>query len=259
MDKLLELMAALRDPESGCPWDRQQTFATIAPYTVEEAYEVADAIAREAHEELKDELGDLLLQVVFHAQMASEANLFDFDDVVAAICDKLERRHPHVFGDDKARNDALAQQMAWERDKARERQGNTLLGDVPVALPALMRAQKIQKRAASVGFDWPDAQGARDKVHEELRELDAELHERLDDRNRQFEELGDLLFAVTNLARKLGFDAEDALRQGCRKFVRRFNAVEEAVRDSGGSLESVGLAVRDTHWEQAKRRDREPS
>ncbi len=259
MDKLLELMAALRDQETGCPWDREQTFATIAPYTVEEAYEVADAVAHEDYDELKDELGDLLLQVVFHAQMASEAKLFEFEDVVSAICDKLERRHPHVFGNGTARDDALAQQMAWERDKAKERQGKTLLGDIPVALPALMRAQKLQKRAASVGFDWPDARGARDKVDEELRELDAELQEHPDGGNAQFEELGDLLFAVTNLARKLGFDAEDALRNGCRKFIRRFNAVEQAVLESGVSLQNAGLAVLDSHWEQVKNRDREPS
>lgn len=252
MDKLLELMAALRDPDTGCPWDREQSFHTIAPYTVEEAYEVADAIAREAHEDLRDELGDLLLQVVYHAQMASEQSLFDFEDVVAAICDKLERRHPHVFGDEEARKGALAQQMAWERDKGKERAADTWLGDVPLALPALMRAQKLQKRAAAVGFDWPDARGARDKISEELAELDRELTAGSERESRQFEELGDLLFAVTNLARKLGFDAEDALRHGCDKFTRRFEAVEAAVSAAGDTLEGASLEALDAHWEKAK-------
>ncbi len=252
IEKLLEIMADLRHPESGCPWDVAQDFASIAPYTIEEAYEVADAIERGAFGALRDELGDLLLQVVFHARMAEEAGHFRFADVVTAICDKLERRHPHVFGDLASRQDALAQQMAWERDKAVEREGQPLLADIPLALPALKRAQKLQKRAASVGFDWPDAVGARAKIGEELAELDSELQAEAQDAARLFEELGDLLFAATNLGRKLGFDTEAALRHSNAKFERRFAAVEQHVLATGRSLEEASLEELDELWNAAK-------
>ncbi len=252
IQNLLEIMAQLRDPQSGCPWDVEQTFASIAPYTIEEAYEVADAIQRQAWSELREELGDLLLQVVFHARMAQEAGHFDFDDVVAAICDKLQRRHPHVFGTENSRRDALAQQMAWERDKAKERAGEPLLDDIPLALPALKRSQKLQKRAASVGFDWPDEQGARQKISEELAELDAEIQRGEKARDKQIEELGDLLFAVTNLARKLGFDSEAALRHCNAKFQRRFALVEQGLQNEGKTLEEASLEEMDARWNAAK-------
>lgn len=252
IQNLLDIMARLRDPASGCPWDAQQTFASIAPYTIEEAYEVADAIERNSMDELCDELGDLLLQVVFHARMAEEAGLFAFRDVVAAITDKLVRRHPYVFADETAPADALDQQMAWERDKAAERSDRPLLADIPLALPALKRAQKLQKRAASVGFDWPEVSGAREKVGEELAELDAELAAGDDSRDKQFEELGDLLFAVTNLGRKLGLDTEAALRRCNAKFERRFGAVEAALRETNRSLPDASLAEMDALWDKAK-------
>ena len=212
INKLLEVMANLRDPKTGCPWDLEQDFASIAPFTVEEAYEVADAIAREDFEALRDELGDLLFQVVFHAQMASEAGLFDFDDVAGTISDKMLRRHPHVFGSEDERA-AGAQAGSWERIKAEERAArsdDSALAEIAKALPALKRAQKLGNRASSVGFDWPDASGARTKIGEEMSELSAaECSGRPSDIE---EELGDLLFAVVNLARHLDVDAEIALR-----------------------------------------------
>ncbi|NNF52176.1 MAG: nucleoside triphosphate pyrophosphohydrolase [Gammaproteobacteria bacterium] len=260
IQNLLDIMTKLRDPASGCPWDAEQTFATIAPYTIEEAYEVAEAIEREDMGELRDELGDLLLQVVFHARMAEEAGHFDFFDVVEAIADKLIRRHPHVFSEGCSARDAEAQQMAWERDKASEREGRPLLSDIPLAMPALKRAQKLQKRAASIGFDWPDSQGARTKVSEELDELDREIAavrkqvggSAPSNGDKQFDELGDLLFAVTNLGRKLGFDAEAALRHCNAKFERRFGAVEAGIVATGSSLEQASLEEMDGLWNKAK-------
>ncbi len=252
IDKLLEVMASLRNPETGCPWDVAQSFATIAPYTIEEAYEVADAIRKQDYPALCDELGDLLLQVVFHARMAEEAELFDFGDVVAAINAKLLRRHPHVFGQQEERSSADEQQLAWERDKAREREGQGLLEDIPLAMPAIKRAQKLQKRAAAVGFDWPEVAGAQAKVAEELSELEAELAAGPAGSDRQFSELGDLLFALTNLGRKLGFDTEAALRGANAKFERRFAHIEKALRASGDSLESASLAQMDALWDEAK-------
>jgi ATP diphosphatase len=217
LDRLVAIMTRLRDPERGCDWDRQQTFSTIAPYTIEEAYEVADAIDRGDMDALADELGDLQLQVVFHARMAEEAGHFRLDDILERICDKLERRHPHIFGDSE-------HSPGWEELKAQERQktgDQSALAGVALALPALERAAKLQRRAARVGFDWPDASGPRAKVDEELAELDSES-----DRDRQHEELGDALFALVNLARHLNIDPEAALRDANRKFERRFRTIE---------------------------------
>lgn len=251
---LLGIMATLRDPRTGCPWDRQQDFHSIAPYTLEEAYEVADAIERGDTAALREELGDLLLQVVFHARIAEEQGLFDFDDVARAISDKLVRRHPHVFGD--ARFASLEEQKHdWEQRKSAERQAKGAdqgaLQGVPAGLPALTRALKLQKRAAHVGFDWPDLQPVFAKVREELAELERELEAgaplRLSD------ELGDLLFAVINLARKLRVDPEQALRGTNRKFERRFQRVEHTLAGRGKRPEAASLEEMDAIWNQAKR------
>jgi nucleoside triphosphate diphosphatase len=220
LDRLVAIMKRLRDPVSGCEWDSVQTFGTIAPYTIEEAYEVADAIARNDMGSLADELGDLQLQVVFHAQMAEEAGHFTLDDVIKNICDKMERRHPHIFGDAKHGGHHL-----WEVIKAEERAANddqSALAGVALALPALERAAKLQRRAARTGFDWPDARGPRAKIDEELEEL-----ERESEHGRMLDEMGDLLFAVVNLARKLNIEPEAALREANRKFERRFRAIEK--------------------------------
>jgi tetrapyrrole methylase family protein/MazG family protein/ATP diphosphatase len=253
ISKLLDIMARLRG-EDGCPWDREQSFATIAPYTVEEAYEVADAIERGDLVRLRDELGDLLLQVVFHAQMASEQGAFDFGDVVTAICDKLVRRHPHVFGDGQI-DSAHAQTRAWERQKTAERSG-ALLDDVPRALPALRRAEKLTKRAGTVGFDWPDAAAVRKKLDEEVAELDAELARVAagsDAVARVEAELGDVLFVLANLARHLHVDSEAALHAANARFIRRFEYIERCLSEAGRSLESATLEEMDRLWEEAKR------
>jgi ATP diphosphatase len=221
LDRLVAIMRRLRDPKTGCEWDTVQTFETIAPYTIEEAYEVADAIARNDMDALADELGDLQLQVIFHSRMAEEAGHFTLDDVIGRICDKMERRHPHIFGDAEHGGHHL-----WEEIKAAERKkspDDSALAGVALALPALERAAKLQRRAARVGFDWPDSSGARAKIDEELVELDAE-----NEHDRMFEELGDLLFAVVNLARHLNIEPEAALREASRKFERRFRAIEKA-------------------------------
>ena len=254
IEKLLQVIQQLRDPQTGCPWDQQQTFASIAPYTIEEAYEVADAIEREDLSALRDELGDLLFQVVFHARMAEEAGHFDFDDVAAGITDKMRRRHPHVFGDDEER---AAGQVSgsWERIKADERAGTadqSALAGVAKALPALKRAQKLGKRASAVGFDWPDRQGVRDKIREELDELEEAVGTRSFDNIE--EEFGDFLFAVVNLARHLEIDPEKALTAGNYKFERRFRNMERAVTDSGKNLSDHSLASLDQEWRAAKRR-----
>ena len=233
IEKLLEIMDRLRDPDMGCPWDLEQDFPTIAPYTIEEAYEVADAIAREDMAALRDELGDLLFQVVFYARMAKEAGAFDFGDVVGAICGKMLRRHPHVFGSDAERAAGPAE-GSWERIKAEERRDGDeegALAGVALSLPALKRAQKLGKRAAGVGFDWPDRKGVRDKIAEELEELEEAVGTR--DPAQVEEEFGDLLFAIVNLARHLDVDAENALMGANRKFERRFADMEKAIRDSG--------------------------
>jgi nucleoside triphosphate diphosphatase len=260
LDRLLAIMARLRDPQHGCPWDREQSFATIAPYTLEEAYEVADAIARGDVAALKDELGDLLFQVVFHARMAEEARLFDFDDVAAAIADKMERRHPHVFGDVPI-DSAAAQTAAWEEHKAVERQaraqqagnGHSVLDGVALALPALLRAVKIQSRAARIGFDWPEARPVFDKLAEEIAELRTEFDAGADP-SRLEDELGDILFAVANLARKLRIDPEAALRRATGKFERRFRRIEAlaAERNIGSDLDAL-----ENLWQEAKREERE--
>lgn len=257
IDDLLTIMRQLRDPQTGCPWDVEQDFSTIAPYTIEEAYEVADAIEREDYVDLKDELGDLLLQVVFHAQMAKEAGLFDFDDVCRAINDKMTRRHPHVFGDDSHR-DSEAQTEAWEEQKARERaaknRADSVLDDVPVALPALKRAQKLQKRAARVGFDWPDAERVLEKVHEEIAEVrDAVAHS---SQAHVAEEVGDLLFVCTNLGRKLKVDVEAAVRGANAKFERRFRYIETKLAASGRKPEDTSLEEMEALWVEAKQRQK---
>lgn len=250
LQRLLAIMARLRDPERGCDWDVAQTFATIAPYTIEEAYEVADAIEREDLDALKDELGDLLLQVVFHARIAEEAGHFGFADVAAAIADKLESRHPHVFGET---GDDQAREVRWERLKEQERaaRGATSAMDgVALALPALMRAEKLQKRAARVGFDWEDPSGAAAKVHEELIEL-AEAASPED----RVEEAGDLLFAAVNAVRAYGVAPEEALRAANAKFERRFRAMEALATSSGTDFASLSLDAQDALWQQAKARD----
>ena len=254
IDRLLQIMARLRDPQRGCPWDLEQTFGTIAPYTFEEAYEVADAIEREDPAALRDELGDLLFQVVFHSQMASEQAAFEFDDVVAAICDKLERRHPHVFGDARI-DSAAAQTVAWEEQKRleRERPGKSVLADVPLALPALTRANKLGKRAALVGFEWPDVAGALDKLDEELGELRKGLGEQASQAEIT-DELGDVLFCVVNVCRYLGVDPEAALRGTNSKFERRFGYVEQRLQEQGRSAREATLEEMDRLWDEGKKR-----
>jgi len=254
IEKLLEVMASLRKPNGGCPWDCQQDFDSIAPYTVEEAYEVADAIAREDFGDLKDELGDLLFQVVFHARMAEEAGFFDFEEVAGAITDKMLRRHPHVFGSAEERA-AGPVKGSWEQIKADERvakDDSSALAGVARALPALKRAQKLGKRAGSVGFDWPDRSGVRAKIHEELDELEAAVNTR--NRASIEEEFGDLLFAVVNLARHLDIDPEKALSLANYKFERRFRDMERAITETGESLDMHTLETLDKAWRAAKKR-----
>ncbi|WP_376691336.1 nucleoside triphosphate pyrophosphohydrolase [Wenzhouxiangella sp. EGI_FJ10409] len=256
IERLIDIMARLRDPERGCPWDVEQTFRTIAPYTVEEAHEVADAIEREDFDDLRDELGDLLFQVVFHARMAEERSLFDFDDVAEAISDKLVRRHPHVFGD--ASFDSVEQQSAsWEAIKAAERAekgqaDESALDGVSRGLPALRRAVKLQKRAARVGFDWPGPDPIFDKLHEEAEELRAALA-KADDDNIE-EEIGDLLFVITNLARKLDVDPGAALRRCNQKFERRFRGMEAMARERAVDLADLDHDELEAVYEAAKAR-----
>jgi MazG family protein len=256
INRLLAIMARLRDPQTGCPWDVQQNFKTIAPYTIEEAYEVADAIERDDMEDLRLELGDLLFQVVFHSQMAKERGTFNFDDVVAAICDKMERRHPHVFGDAKIAN-AVAQTQAWDEQKRRERAASAqgVLDDVPLGLPALTRANKLGKRAAEVGFEWPDPQGALDKLVEEIEELRAELKGEPDP-PKICDELGDVLFSLVNVCRYLSIDPETALRQSNAKFERRFAYVEQRLKEGGRSPEQATLEEMDKLWDEGKGKEK---
>ncbi len=258
---LLELMARLRDPQHGCPWDQKQTFATIAPYTIEEAYEVADAIERGNPEQLRDELGDLLFQVVFHAQMAREQGWFDFGQVAHAIHDKLVRRHPHVFGGATVSSEAELSRN-WEEQKARERASAgglepvSALADIPRSLPALVRAAKLGRRARRVGFDWQDAPGVRDKVLEELREVDAALGTAAESNDREVvEEMGDLLFAIANWSRHLRIDAEEALRAANSKFERRFRAMEALARGRGAQLSDLTPAQWEGLWDEAKKQE----
>ena len=264
--RLLEIMTALRTPGTGCPWDVEQDFASIAPYTIEEAYEVADAIQRHDLQDLRDELGDLLLQVVFHAEMAREAGAFDFGDVVEGITQKLIRRHPHVFGD--AGNLSPAEVKAlWdeikraEKDERRRKHGGSaeadgVLGGVPAALPALTRADKLARKAASVGFDWPGTREVLDKVAEEVSEVEEALA--AGDRAAVADEIGDLLFAVANLARHAGVDPETALRGTNAKFERRFRAIEKGLAQSGRAPQSATLDEMEELWVRAKQSEREP-
>jgi ATP diphosphatase len=244
IEPLVALMARLRDPETGCPWDVAQSFATIAPYTIEEAYEVAQAIADGDIAELRDELGDLLLQVVFHARIAEEAGLFALPDVVAAIVGKMTRRHPHVFGDAVPDIDAVSQKLTWEALKAKEKPRESALDGVALALPALLRADKLQRRAARTGFDWPDAAGARAKIDEELAEFEGAVTP-----DERAEEAGDLLFAAVNLLRKHEIDPEDALRRANDKFARRFRAMEES---AGAAFAELDLEAKEALWQQVK-------
>jgi ATP diphosphatase len=260
IERLLQVMARLRDPDGGCPWDLEQDFASIAPYTIEEAYEVADAIERQDFDDLEGELGDLLLQVVYHAQMAKEAGRFDFEAVAARIAEKMIRRHPHVFGEAEVES-AAAQTIAWEEAKAGEREQKkaaggdpSILADLPVGLPALTRSAKLQRRAARVGFDWPEVAPVLEKLEEEIAEVRAELatgapQERLAD------EVGDLLFAAANLARHLGVDGEGALRRANQKFERRFRSIEEALRAAGRNLEDASLEEMEEIWQRTKARE----
>ncbi len=255
MQALLAVMQRLRDPDGGCPWDLEQNFQTIAPYTIEEAYEVADAIEREDYDELKTELGDLLLQVVFHAQMANEAGLFDFGEVAGAIAAKLVRRHPHVFGDE-SRDTAGEVLQSWENIKSAEReekQQHSAMDDVPGNLPALMRAHKLQKRAARVGFDWSEVSDVIAKVSEEMQELQHEIDTASDaNQDRIAEEAGDLLFSCVNLTRHLQLDAEDCLRAANRKFEQRFRRLETTVLERGQKTEDLSLVEMDAIWESVK-------
>ena len=258
LEDLIAVMARLRDPQGGCPWDREQTFATIAPYTIEEAYEVADAIERGETGELKEELGDLLFQVVFHARMAEEQGLFDFQDVARAIADKMIRRHPHVFADTNFRN--LAEQnAAWEDQKAQERAAKGqhragVLADVPAGMPAMTRAVKLTKRAARVGFDWPNLSHVMEKLREELGELEAEIAAA--DLNKAREELGDFLFVCANLARKLDIDPERAVRGANQKFIRRFAHIENRLAEQGRTPEDATLEEMDAFWDEARAADK---
>ncbi|WP_341701933.1 nucleoside triphosphate pyrophosphohydrolase [Ferrovibrio sp.] len=258
--RLLAIMAKLRDPDGGCPWDLEQTFSTIAPYTIEEAYEVDDAIARNDMAALKDELGDLLLQVVFHARMAEEAGHFGFGDVAAAISDKMIRRHPHVFGTVVA-DHPEAVSGNWEAIKAAERAArpaeagvSEVLAGVTAGLPALSRAVKLQNRAARVGFDWPDKLPVLAKIREELQELEDEIV--AGDAEAAREEFGDFLFVVANLARHLKLDPEEALRAANRKFINRFSKMEEIIKSEGKELSETDLNAMDKAWDQAKRSER---
>ena len=256
--RLIAIMARLRDPTGGCPWDLEQTFATIAPYTVEEAYEVADAIERGDLNDLKEELGDLLLQVVFHSRMAQERGAFDFRDVAQAISDKMVRRHPHVFGEASHRN-AAEQTVAWEAIKAQERTQKTktavgVLDGVPTGLPGMTRAVKLTARAARVGFDWPSTREVLDKLREELAELEVEID--AGDQAKAREELGDLLFVCANLARKLDVEPEDAIRGANAKFARRFASIEAALALTGRTPDQSDLAEMDGLWDVAKAEER---
>ncbi|MFL1799906.1 nucleoside triphosphate pyrophosphohydrolase [Plesiomonas shigelloides] len=278
LSRLLSIMQRLRDPQAGCPWDKQQTFASIAPYTLEETYEVIDAIAREDYTELKSELGDLLYQVVFYAQMASEQGLFDFHDICAAISDKLERRHPHVFAcqdhqaqenhdsetvvpADALTTEAIAPETVserWETIKQQERAAKaqtSVLDDIPKAQPALMRAYKMQKRCATVGFDWDTLGPVVEKVHEEIDEVLAEACQVTKNEVKLAEEIGDLLFATVNLSRHLGHRPELALQQACDKFERRFRQIEQAVAARGALMSETSLEEMEALWQEIKRRE----
>ena len=255
--RLLNIMQMLRDPENGCPWDIQQTFASIVPYTIEEVYEVADAIDAEDFVQLKDELGDLLLQIVYYTQMAREQNLFDLEDVAASICDKLIRRHPHVFNKPNSNDNSSGEGEGWEKIKQQERNeksdsnSDMLLNDIPDSMPQLIRAKKIQKRVACVGFDWPEVTGVIDKVEEELNELKDVIATGKDSEALE-EELGDLLFSVVNLSRHININAENALRKGNKKFIKRFRMVEQLAQRENKKISDYSLEELEQFWQQAK-------
>lgn len=266
LERLLQLMVRLRDPNTGCPWDQQQTFASIVPHTIEEAYEVADAIARGDRADIKSELGDLLFQVVFYAQIAAEEGIFDFATIAATITDKMIRRHPHVFADVKYA-DTAEQNAAWEAIKRTELQQQSTVGEndteqasvldgVTVGLPALTRAVKLQRRASQVGFDWSQALPIIAKIKEELEELEEVIEQEPEAHERLQEELGDLLFACANLGRHLKLDPEAALRAGNAKFERRFRAIEVRVSELGKQMEALGLAELDALWDEVKREEK---
>lgn len=255
IDRLLQIMARLRDPVNGCPWDIKQTFKTIAPYTLEEAYEVLDAIERNDMNDLRDELGDLLLQVVFHARMAEEAKHFDFEAIAGAIADKLERRHPHVFSGQNITSDAELHQ-SWEEKKRAEKKAKqgantSILEDIPPALPALMFATKLQERAAGVGFDWPDKSGPLAKIEEELAELRVEIES--GNKEKITEEIGDLLFSICNLARHLKLSSELSLKSSSDKFKYRFQNIEKSLKNSNEDLKSKSLDELEELWQKAKK------
>lgn len=261
LEALLAVMTRLRDPEHGCPWDRAQDFRSIAPHTLEEAYEVVDAIEREDDVAMRDELGDLLFQVVFHAAIAHERGLFDFDDIARGMTEKLIRRHPHVF-EERGETSIASQQATWESIKAAERAQRapaertpSALDDVPVALPALVRSRKLQSRAARVGFDWPQAHHVIDKVREELAELEEALADSPRDQAHVHEEMGDLLLACVNLSRRIGVDAEQALRDGNAKFERRFRGLEAVLAAAGERAGEVGFERLEAAYQQAKADD----
>ena len=257
IDRLLGIMQRLRDPQNGCPWDKEQTFATIAPYTLEETYEVLDAIQREDFDDLRGELGDLLFQVVFYAQMAQEQGRFNFNDICAAISDKLERRHPHIFGEANF-GDSEAVLANWEKTKSAERTEkaqHSALDDIPESLPALMRAHKIQKRCSAVGFDWTSLGPVVEKVHEEIDEVMHEAQQAVVDEAKLEEEIGDLLFATVNLSRHLGSKAEIALQKANRKFERRFREVEAILAAQGLKPEQATLEQMEAAWQEVKRQE----
>jgi len=255
--RLLNIMRMLRDPDEGCPWDIQQTFDSIVPYTIEEVYEVADAIDQQDFDQLKDELGDLLLQIVYYTQMARERDLFDFEEVAGSICDKLIRRHPHVFDKQNIEENSEQANETWERIKQQERNdkvgagSNSMLDDIPAALPQLLRSKKIQKRVASVGFDWKEISEVIDKVEEEMSELKEVINT---DNNQEAleEELGDLLFSVVNLSRHINVNAEEALRKGNKKFIKRFKYVEQEIKREGGVIENYNQEELEKFWKRAK-------
>jgi nucleoside triphosphate diphosphatase len=258
INRLLKIMAQLRDPETGCPWDREQSLETIAPYTIEEAYEVAETIADGDMAELRNELGDLLFQVVFYAQIAAEKNLFDFNDVANSISDKMLDRHPHVFGD-MSIEDAEAQNVAWETTKAAEREAkakaknreSSVLDDVTAGFPALMRAQKLQKRATRIGFDWPDVTGALDKLEEEIGELNEEVEQNTD-KSRIDAEFGDVMFSLVNIGRHYGLDVETSLRTANTRFETRFRLMESMANAEHGKPGTASLEQLEALWQIAK-------
>ena len=257
IQRLLEMMARLRNPNGGCPWDVAQTFESIAPYTIEEAYEVADAIERKDMADLKDELGDLLLQVVFHSQMAAEAGLFTFEDVAGAVTDKMISRHPHVYGDAVAASASDVEGRIWEEQKDKEKKlkrAESILDDVTRGLPSVMRAQKLQKRAARVGFEWPEAVNVLDKLEEEIQELREAIN--ANDKDNIHEEIGDLMFCVVNFGRMLGVDCETSLRDVNNKFERRFKGIEQALKAKNIALEDATLEQMEAIWHDIKKTEK---